>query len=284
MATYVQKLVPALAALGIAFQLTAPALAQYSTTGNTNNNGAYTPPPTPNVQQGQVQYVPAGVTFPVTLSTAISTDVARPGDMVQAMLNQPINLGNGVIPAGTIVVGQVGTAKGGGFLGRAGQLGINFNRMRTPNGQEVPMAAHVVGSIGKYDPNGGGVVAGETWKTKVGQGAIRGIAGAGLGAELGTAVGAIAAKGSRGMQYNPVYGPYGHQMGPVGYQPVMRGGAASGAGRGAWSGAAIGGGLGVVDSLLLRKGKNVNIASGTPMNLQLDAPITLSSNPQYGAF
>jgi hypothetical protein len=230
--------------------------------------------------------VPAGVTFPVTLNTSISTDVAKPGDMVQAMLNQPINLGNGVIPAGTVVVGQVASAKSGGFLGRAGQLGINFNRMRTPNGQEVPMSAHVVGEIGKYSPNAGGVVAGETWKTKAGQGVIRGLAGAGIGAALGTAVGAIAAKGTRGVQYRPVYGPYGHQMGPMGYQPQMRGGAASGAGRGAWSGAAIGGGVGVLDSLILRKGKNVTIASGTPMNLQLDAPISLSANPnsQYGAF
>lgn len=283
MATYVQKVVPTLAAFGMAVQLTAPALAQYSTTGNTNKNSAYTPPP--SYQQGQVQYVPAGLTFPVTLSTAISTDVAKPGDMVQAMLNQPINLGNGVIPAGSVVVGQVSNAKEGGFLGRAGQLGVTFNRLRTPNGQEVPMSAHVVGNIGKYDTNAGGTMAGETWKTKVGQGAIRGIAGAGIGAALGTAVGAIAAKGSRGVQYRPVYGPYRHQMGPIGYQPQMRGGAASGAGRGAWSGAAIGGGVGVLDSLILRKGKNVTIASGTPMSLQLDAPITLSANPgQYGAF
>ena len=51
--------------------------------------------------------------------------------------------------------------------------------------------------------------------------------------------------------------------------------AALGAGRGAWSGAAIGGGIGLADSLLLRKGKNVQISSGTPIQVQLDQPINI---------
>jgi hypothetical protein len=261
MATYVQKLVPALIVLGIAAPLAAPAFAQYNPNYNNNNynaNGTSTPQPN-NYQQGQVQYVPAGVTFPVTLSTSISTDVAKPGDMVQAMLNQPINLGNGVVPAGSVITGTIASAREGGFFGRAGMLGVKFNRLRTPNGQEVPMSAHIVGGIGKYTAiaNGSDTFAGETWKTKAGQGAIRGFGGAALGAGLGTAIGAIA--GSHGTRGRAL-------------------------GRGAWSGAAIGGGLGVADSLLLRKGKNVKIASGTPMDLQLDAPITLSAAPQYGAF
>lgn len=252
----VQKVVPALMAFGIASQLAAPAFAQYD---NPYNN--YTPNsvPTPNYQQGQVQFVPAGVTFPVTLSTSISTDVAKPGDHVQAMLNQPIQLGNGVVPAGSVVLGTVSEAREGGFLGRAGMLGVKFNRLRTPNGQEVPISAHIVGGIGKYTPiaNGSDTFAGETWKTKAGQAGIRTAVGAGTGAAIGTAIGAIA--GSRWNRGRAV-------------------------GRGAWSGAAIGGGLGLADSLLLRKGKNVTIASGTNMQLQLDAPVTLSSNTTYGAF
>jgi hypothetical protein len=67
---------------------------------------------------------------------------------------------------------------------------------------------------------------------------------------------------------------------PVGYYN-QRSGAALGAGRGAWSGAAIGGGVGLADSLLLRKGKNVDIHSGTPIQLQLDAPVQLD-RPPYG--
>ncbi len=255
MATYEQKVLPAITALGMAIQLTAPAFAQYNPY-NSNSNTTYTPP---NYQQGQVQYVPAGVTFPVTLNTSISTDVARPGDTVQAMLSQPINLGNGVVPAGSTIIGSVTEARQGGFMGRAGMLSVKFNRLRTPNGQEVPMSAHIVGGIGKYLPVAAqsDTFAGETWKTKAGQAGIRGLVGAGTGAALGTAIGAIA--GSHGTRGRAL-------------------------GRGAWSGAAIGGGLGVTQSLLLRKGKNVTIASGTNMDLQLDAPITLSSNAQYGAF
>jgi hypothetical protein len=80
---------------------------------------------------------------------------------------------------------------------------------------------------------------------KVGSVAFRGLIGAGGGAALGTAVGAIAGGGY-------------------------------GAGRGAWSGTAIGGGLGVADSLLLRKGAEVKIPSGTSLQIALDAPVSVS--------
>jgi hypothetical protein len=52
----------------------------------------------------------------------------------------------------------------------------------------------------------------------------------------------------------------------------------SGAGRGAWSGTAIGAGAGLLEGLVLRKGKNVLLSSGTQMQLQLDSPVTLTSN------
>ena len=88
---------------------------------------------------------------------------------------------------------------------------------------------------------------------KVGSVAFRGLLGTGGGAALGTAVGAIAGGGH-------------------------------GAGMGAWSGAAIGGGLGVADSLLLRKGKDVTIPSGTQMNLQLDAPVSVAGVVPSGGY
>jgi hypothetical protein len=271
------KFLPAIATFGILAQ-TMPAMAQYTPNNgympppggdvyNRNSNFSNTPPP--NYQQGHVAYVPAGLSFPVTLSTAISTDVARAGDLVQAQLSGPIDLGNGCIPPGSTVVGQVTEAKSGGFLGRSGMMTVKFNRLRLPNGQEVPMSAHIVGGIGKYQQvgNGSDTFKGEGMGTKVGQLALRGAVGAGAGAALGTAVGAIAGAGT----HQPWY-MGGHSM------------AARGAGRGAWSGAAIGGGLGVADSLLLRKGKNVTIPSGQSMQLQLDSPMQLSQGFQTGQF
>jgi hypothetical protein len=248
--------VPALA--GVSCLATSPTIAQSYDSGPRagyyNSTPAYQP--MPNYQTGRVIYVPAGLSFPATLSTSISTQAARPGDLVEASVTQSINLGDSVIPAGSMVIGQITDAKSGGFLGRSGMLGVKFNRLRTPNGVETPMSAHIVGGIGKYTQIGSqsGEFAGETWKNKVGQVALRGAIGAGTGAALGTAIGAIAARGH-----------------------------GSGIGRGAWSGTAIGGGVGVADSLLLRKGKNVNISSGQQMQLQLDAPMSLSS-ASFGAF
>ena len=210
--------------------------------------------------RGRVVYAPAGLVMPVTLQTSISTQVAQSGDMIQASLAQSVNLGDSQIPAGSTLIGNITDAKAGGFLGRSGMLGIKFNRLRTPDGVETPISAHIVGGIGKYTDVGSDSsdqFKGETWKTKVGQGAIRGAVGAGTGAALGTAIGAIAGRGG------------------------------AGAGRGAWSGAAIGGGLGVAQSLIMRKGRDVTIPSGMAMQVQLDAPVSISGGgtpPYTGAF
>lgn len=212
---------------------------------------------TTGLQRGRVVYAPAGLVLPVSLRTSISTQAAQAGDLIEANLSQPVSLGDSTIPAGTVLVGQVTDARAGGFMGRSGMLGVKFTSMRTSDGQEVPISAHIVGGIGKYAESGDDVVRGETWKTKVGQAAIRGGVGAGTGAALGTAIGAIAGRSGRAT------------------------------GRGAWSGAAIGGGLGVAQSLLLRKGRDVTIQSGTPMQVQLDAPCSLSGGgvpPYTGAF
>jgi hypothetical protein len=208
------------------------------------------------MQRGRVAYAPAGLVLPVALKTSISTQAASAGDLIEASITDAVNLGDGSIPAGSVLVGQITDAKAGGFMGRSGMLGIKFNRLRTPDGMETPISAHIQGGIGKYADSPNDVIHGETWKNKVGQVALRGALGAGTGAALGTAVGAIAGSGR-------------------------------GAGRGAWSGTAIGGGLGVVDSLVLRKGRDVTIKGGTPMQVQLDAPVTISGGgtpPYTGAF
>jgi hypothetical protein len=205
-------------------------------------------------RQGRVTYAPAGLVIPITLSAGISTLVAKPGDVVQANVSQAVMLGDSMIPQGSTVIGTVTDATAGRMMGLSGSLGIKFNRLRTPDGIETPISAHLMGGIGKYANNGQDVAKGETWKGKVLQAGVRGAIGAGTGAALGTAVGAIAG-GSRGT------------------------------GKGAWSGTAIGAGVGVADSLLLRKGKDVNVPTGTAMQIQLDAPVSIAGgggNPVAG--
>ncbi len=198
----------------------------------------------PSAAQTGVSTAPQGLNIPLSLTTAISTQVAKEGDFVQAATTSNIPLsGYAYIPAGTTVTGQISDAEAGRRLSRSGALSITFNQMRLPNGATIPITGHLIGSIGKYKDVGKGsqdLYRGEGWGTKLGQFALRGGMGAGLGAGLGTAVGAI-------------------------------GGGGHGAGMGAWSGAAIGGGIGGLD-MFLRKGKDVLIPSGTAMQLQLDAP------------
>jgi hypothetical protein len=205
-------------------------------------------------QRGRVAYAPAGLTMPISLQTSISTQVAKPGDMIQAQIAQTMYLGDATIPQGSVLTGTITDAEAGRRLSRSGELSIKFNRLRTPDGIETPITAHLIGGIGKYTDKGSDTsdtVRGEGWKAKVGQTAIRGGVGAGAGAALGTAIGAIAGRGG------------------------------AGAGRGAWSGAAIGGGVGAA-SMLMRKGRDVIIPSGTQMQLQLDAPATIAGGGMGG--
>jgi hypothetical protein len=185
--------------------------------------------------------------IPIALKSAISTETARPGDAVEAEIAQTVNLGDTAIPAGSVIQGRITEAASGQRLGRSGMLGMKFENLKTPDGQTVPISAHIVGGVGKYDQVGSesGIIKGENTSDKVKQALVRGGIGAGSGAVLGTAIGAIA-HGGRG------------------------------AGRGAIAGTAIGGALGVAESFLMRKGNDVKVGSGQTLNLQLDAPASLA--------
>lgn len=194
--------------------------------------------------RGSVVYADAGTTIPATLETSISTEVSRPGDLVEAKVTQDITLQSGVIPAGTAISGNVSNAKSGRFFDRSGLLTVQFNKMRLPNGIETPITAHIVGKVGKYAQKGQDTLRGEGVGAKTFGIGMRTLGGAGLGAALGTGVGAIAGS----------------------------------AGAGAWSGAAIGGGAGLLWGLTLRKGRNVLLKAGTAIQVQLDSPVSLTAS------
>ncbi len=225
-------------------------IAHLTGTGDSASSGSYsTTTQTTPVQKGRVVYVPQGMVLPIRLTTGLSSEIAQPGDRVEGRVSQTVSLENGTIPEGSIVYGQVTDSAAGKRLAKSGGLTLRFTSLRTPDGAETPITAHLMGSVGKYSQagaDGSGAIKGETTKNKVQSAAIRGAIGVGSGALIGTAIGAIAGGGH-------------------------------GVGRGAWSGAAIGGALGVADSLLLRKGANVKLESGQQLDLQLDAPAQLAS-------
>jgi hypothetical protein len=200
--------------------------------------------PAPYAVRPRVAYAPSGLVIPVMLATSISTQVARVGDYVQANLSQNVPLrGLSYIPAGSALVGEVTTAEGGRLFNRSGALAIKFDQLRLPDGRSIGIQAHVLGNIAHYEQKDG-EYRGEGWGAKLGGFALRAAIGAGGGAVLGTAIGAIASHGA-------------------------------GIGTGAWAGTAIGGGIGAIDDLIARRGRNVLIHAGTPMQVQLDQPIMI---------
>jgi hypothetical protein len=181
------------------------------------------------------------------LTSSITTEVAKAGDRVEAKVSEDVSLGDTYIPKGTIVTGQITEARAGDKMAKSGVLGIKFNKMKTPDGTESPITAHLIGGVSKDVAREADLLKGESTETKLKQAAIRGAIGAGGGALVGTAIGAIA----------------GRSGGSVG--------------RGALAGMAIGAGLGVAESFLLRKGKDVVLSSGQALKLKLDSPVTLAT-------
>lgn len=223
-------------------QLTSSGASGATASTTTTSAGTYS-----YYKQGRIVYVPAGMMIPVAMRTNITSETARPGDPVEAQIAETVNLGDACIPQGSTLLGVI-TESAAGQKGKSGTLGLKFTDLRTLDGQDVPITAHIVGGIGQYDQVGtqSGIVQGENKETKVKEALMRGAVGAGSGALLGTALGAIASEHS------------------------------GGAGRGAIAGTIIGGGLGVAESLLLRKGSDVKLQQGQTLHLQLDAPASMA--------
>lgn len=207
---------------------------------------------TPSYKRGRVVYVPAGMVFPIKLTTSISSSMANAGDTVQAQLSQDVTLSDAVIPAGSIIFGKITESKAGSRGAHTGELQIKFERLRTPDGSESPIVAHLIGGISQLHTTDGSTFKGENSDTKLKSAAVSGAIGAGTGALAGLTIGAIAGHGN-------------------------------GAGKGVLAGTAIGAGLGVAESLLLRKGHDVVLESGKEMQLQLDSPATIAVGAASGA-
>ncbi len=145
---------------------------------------------------GTLQIAP-DTTMRVELLTALSTDATQPGDRFEARVVEPSEY------AGAVVSGRVGRVKRAGKVRGSGELQLNFEQIRLPDGRYSNFSAQVLEVIsrtnrgaGEVDSEGG--VRGEdTTKddvTKVGAGAgvgaiIGAIAGGGKGAAIGAIIG-----------------------------------------------------------------------------------------------
>lgn len=196
----------------------------------------------------------AGTRFQASLKNTLDSGSTQPGEPVEATLSSPIYSGGvEVVPAGSKITGQVTnvvSAKRFRF-GANGKIDVRFTGIETPDGRKFPLSASVDDNVQRMT---GGSTAG-----RVGKGVMTAGVGAASGAALGTALGAIVGATSRG------------QVGRA-------------TGMGAVFGTAIGGGIGVVGAGV-RKGSEVKITAGTPLPIQLDESMQVSTGgppPQYG--
>lgn len=192
--------------------------------------------------QGQVIYVPAGLTATGILMSSISSETASVGSPVTVTIPNDITYnGATVAQRGSVLTGTIVTAKKAGIGGRNGQLQVVFNNLRTPQGYNIAITA-----VFKTEDNTGILKGGTKLDTTKDYGKNAAV-GAGAGAALGTAMGALAG-------------------GSVG--------------KGAVYGTAIGAGIGTINAAR-QKGEAVEIPANAALDIYFKQPITVSAPSIY---
>jgi hypothetical protein len=102
-----------------------------------------------------VAVAPRGMAFPVQLGTTLATAAAMPGDKVQAVISTDVPLGpnfTSYIPAGTVALGEVMSAAPYNTNNYAGKhaLTLSFYALKTPDGKEIPIDAHIQGGVNSW--------------------------------------------------------------------------------------------------------------------------------------
>ncbi|HWR37032.1 MAG TPA: hypothetical protein VN622_14310 [Clostridia bacterium] len=184
--------------------------------------------------------LPAGTKIPLVLKHAISTKSARENDNVYAETNFPVVLdGKMVVPPGTYVQGVITRIQRPGKVKGRGELLVHFNSMIFPSGYTVLLP-----------------------------GAVDNVPGA-EHSQIAGQEGTIQADGSKGKDTGTVAGTAatGTLIGASATRSLK------GAGVGGLAGAAVG--LGTV---LLTRGPDVRLESGTTVEMVLERPITVDRN------
>lgn len=149
-----------------------------------------------------VATIPAGTTLVATLDEAVSTEHARPGDVVRLHTIAPIRLDGGrtTIPSGVVVQATVTESKGGGRIAGAPVLALRFTDVVVDGGRRSidaePYRLQGRNDLGKSAAQiGAGTVAGALLGRVVG-----GKGGTAKGAVVGAAAGTGVAVATPGGQ------------------------------------------------------------------------------------
>ena len=188
--------------------------------------------------QGYALFVPAGVTCSAVLSQEINSLNAVVGQTINAVLTEDfIYNGQTIASSGSTLLGTVVENKKATFGNRNAKMQIRFTAIRTPYNNIIPISAVIATTDSTGTLKGGSAIdsAKEYAKDTV--------IGAGSGAVLGTAMGALSG-------------------GSVG--------------RGAVYGTAVGAGLGLIKRTI-DKGENIVIPANSQINILFDQPITITA-------
>jgi len=189
--------------------------------------------------RGSVITVPAGSTFPATLTSGLSSSNATVGQAVYMVLGKDFYYGDKLVaPAGSSVVGTVTTAVHAKHGTINGKLGVRFTQITTPAGVQIPISAVILTN------DHSGLLVGGT-KADVAKEYTKDLV-------VGSAAGALS-----GLVFGALAG--GDKLG-----------------RGVALGTAVGAGGGLVKSAI-DKGNDVEIPANSGIDLYLTQPITVSS-------
>jgi type IV secretory pathway VirB10-like protein len=172
----------------------APSAAPNETSGSTARSDERAAPEAtrasdPPAKQYEELVVSADSVIGLKTETAISSELARVEDVVQARVSRDVRVGDKVaIPEGTRAIGSVVQVERGGKFKERARLGIRFHTLVLADGTRVPISTDTLYREGDAPTSaqkiGGGAVIGTILGAIVGGGkgaAIGGAAGAGAG-------------------------------------------------------------------------------------------------------
>src|SRR5271168_2181671 len=192
--------------------------------------------------------IPAGTKVLLTIRSAINTKTAQAGDGVYLQSSFPVIAnGRAVIPAGVYVQGVVDSVERHIRIKGPAKLTMHFTSMIFPNGTVV----EIPGQVNSLPGSDGPKVKGSEGTVQQSSSAGDVAKAAGQGAAIGAGVGSIG--------------------GAVGGHPV----------EGLGMGAAAGGVAGAAVSLFTH-GNDINIPSGTPIEMVLQRPLVLQETNLTG--
>jgi hypothetical protein len=133
--------------------------------------------------------LPAGTPITVRLQQRLSSASAVPGERFEAVVDQPVIVGDQiVVPVGAVVEGHVTVARHSGRLHHPGELGLTLDRVTVDQQIITLTTSRMVASGRSHKKRNWGWIGGGT-----GGGAVIGaLAAGGKGALIGSGIGAAA--------------------------------------------------------------------------------------------